>query len=198
MIGRIEGVVADKGPDGVLVDVGGVGYDVSVPMGTLAALPPMGDRTTLWIHTHVREDELRLFGFASRRDRAAFRAMLKVSGVGPKIALAVLGALSGNELARAVDAADTRRLSAIPGIGKKTAERIILELGGKLVATGEEGTAMPGGRLGELASALKNLGFKPGQVERVVAELEPEAGRDVRFEDLLRSALGRLQGGAAR
>jgi Holliday junction DNA helicase RuvA len=133
MIGRLTGTVIEKGPDGAVVECGSVGYDVAVPLGTLATLPANGQPVVLWIHTHVREDELRLFGFASKRDREAFRTMLKVGGVGPKLALAILGALSGDQLAAAVESGDTRRLTAIPGIGKKTAERIVLELGGKLV-----------------------------------------------------------------
>ena len=130
MIGRLRGKILAKSADGAVIDVQGVGYDVALPLGTLAALPPAGTETSLFIHTHVREDELKLFGFATEHDRTAFRTMLKVGGVGPKLALTVIGALSGSDLARVVADGDTGRLTAIPGIGKKTAERIILELGG--------------------------------------------------------------------
>lgn len=192
MIGRIKGTIADKGTSGVLVDVGGVGYEITVPLGTLAALPATGQQTTLFIHTHVREDEIRLFGFESRNDKVAFQTMLKVNGVGPKLALAVLGGLSSGELGRVINESDAKRLAAIPGIGKKTAERMILELSGKLVR-GEAKEGGAGGILAELDSALKNLGFKAVQVERVVAEIRSRGNVDGPFEVLLREALGILK-----
>ncbi|MCU0663825.1 MAG: Holliday junction branch migration protein RuvA [Myxococcota bacterium] len=194
MIGRLKGIVAGKSAEGVLVDVGGVGYDLFVPLSTLATLPALGQAVVLSVHTHVREDELRLFGFESDRDRSAFRTMLKVSGVGPKLALAVLGALSGDDLSRAVGEGDVKRLSAIPGIGKKTAERMILELSGKLVQeSGEASVPGPaGGVFAQLGVALVNLGFKPVQVDRVLGELRKES-QDDGFEVLLRRALGRLK-----
>ncbi len=193
MIGRLRGIIVEKGPDGALMDVNGVGYDISLPLSTLASLPPTGDVTSLWIHTHVREEELRLFGFSVKGDRTAFRTMLKVSGVGPKVALAVIGALSGDQLARAVNDADTKRLTSIPGIGKKTAERIILELGGKL-ALGNDGKAVPGtGVLAELSSALMNLGFKSAAVDRVITELDGAGVGERPFEALLRDGLAMLQ-----
>ena len=175
------------------MDVKGVGYEVSVPLGTLASLPATGETLSLYIHTHVREDELRLFGFTKNQDRVAFRTMLKVGGVGPKLALTVVGALSGDQLARAIQEADVKRLSSIPGIGKKTAERIILELSGKL-KLGSDGPAEKGEILGELRAALKNLGFRNAEVERVITELSRTSTDEQPFEDLLREALGRLQG----
>ncbi|MFO8071722.1 MAG: Holliday junction branch migration protein RuvA [Polyangia bacterium] len=192
MIGSLRGKISDKSSNGAVIDVGGVGYDVSLPLGTLAALPPVGREISLWIHTHVREEELRLFGFNSRSDRAAFRTMLKVGGVGPRVALAVLGALTGGDLARVVESADTRRLTAIPGIGKKTAERIVLELGGKLELGGESVASQAGGVLAELRAALVNLGFKPGHVDRTIGELGDDSGERP-FEDLLRQSLGLLR-----
>jgi Holliday junction DNA helicase RuvA len=193
MIGKLKGLVLEKSAEGAVIDVGGVGYEVALPLGTLAALPPTGKETILWIHTHVREDELRLFGFATRSDRAAFRTMLKVSGVGPKAALAVLGTLTADQLAQVVDTGETRRLTAIPGIGKKTAERIVLELGGKLgLGREQKGVVLPGS-LGELNSALRNLGFKPAAVERAVREVEKTLGPERPFEVLLRHGLSQLQ-----
>jgi Holliday junction DNA helicase RuvA len=194
MIGRLQGKIADKSAEGAVVDVSGVGYDVALPLSTLAALPPVGERISLWIHTHVREDELKLFGFADKQDRTAFRTMLKVGGVGPKVALAVIGGLSGDQLARVVEAGDTKRLTAIPGIGKKTAERVILELGGKLDlgrgAAGDGGSAP----FAELDSALRNLGFKPAQIERAIAEIgKSEESSSQPFEVLLRQGLALLQ-----
>ena len=193
MIGRLQGTIADKGMDSALIDVHGVGYEVMLPLGTLAGLPKTGESITLHIHTHVREDDIKLFGFETKNDRTAFQTMLKVSGVGPKLALAVLGALSGRELAQVIGDSDTRRLSAIPGIGKKTAERMILELGGKLktAVSGESGA--PTGMLSDLGSALQNLGFKPGQVDRVIGEIRGK-GLDVApFEVALREALRMLK-----
>jgi Holliday junction DNA helicase RuvA len=194
MIGRLCGTVVDKSAEGAVIDAGGVGYDVTLPLSALVTLPALGAPATLWIHTHVREDELKLIGFATARDREAFRALIKVNGVGPKVALAVLGALTSEELGRAVDAGDVKRLSAIPGIGKKTADRIVLELGGKL-ARGREGgapAAAPG--LAEVGSALRNLGFKPARVDAVVAEIG-RAGAQGPFEEILRLALARLKDG---
>lgn len=193
MIGHIKGAVLDKHPEGAVIDVGGVGYDVTLPLSTLATLPPTGREVSLWIHTHVREEELRLFGFSSRNDRTAFRTMLKVSGVGPKVAVAVIGALSGDQLAAAVEAGDTSRLTAIPGIGKKTAERMILELGGKLSLGTGTSAAKPVGVMAELSSALRNLGFKPARVEKAMAALQKE-GADRPFEELLREGLALLRG----
>lgn len=193
MIGKLTGKIAGKSSEGALIDVNGVGYDVVLPLGTLAGLPPTGTEVSLWIHTNVREDELRLFGFATQDDRAAFRTMIKVSGVGPKVAVAVLGALSGDQLARAVNGGDTRRLTAIPGIGKKTAERMILELGGKLT-TGKGITPdRPGGVLDELASALVNLGFKQARVDKAIVAIEKDGDADRPFEDMLREGLAALR-----
>jgi len=192
MIGHIKGAVLDKHPEGAVIDVGGVGYDVTLPLSTLATLPPTGREVSLWIHTHVREEELRLFGFSSKNDRTAFRTMLKVSGVGPKVAVAVIGALSGDQLAAAVEAGDTSRLTSIPGIGKKTAERMILELGGKLSLGTGTPAAKPVGVMAELSSALRNLGFKPARVEKAMAALQKE-GADRPFEELLREGLALLR-----
>jgi len=194
MIGRLTGIVSEKSAEGVLLDVHGVGYEVSLPLSTLAALPATGKETTLWIYTHVREDELRLFGFGAINDRTAFRTMLKVSGVGPKVALAVIGAIEAGALARAINEGDTRRLSAIPGIGKKTAERIILELGGKLQIASETGTPPKIGVFGELDSALKNLGFKPAEVDKAIEGLKKTHPDDSPFEVLLREGLSSLRG----
>ena len=193
MIGRLVGQIIEKNTTGILLDVGGVGYDVVLPLSTLAGLPATGETVTLWIHTHVREDELRLFGFGKRADRTAFRTMLKISGVGPKLAVTVLGALSGDQLARVIEESDAKRLSAIPGIGKKTAERMILELGGKLNLRKDSTQTPKGEKLGDLTAALKNLGFKPTQVDRVLQELRKQELDAQPFEVLIREALALLQ-----
>jgi Holliday junction DNA helicase RuvA len=193
MIGWIKGHIVDKGRETVLIDAGGVGYEVYLPLSTLAALPNTGESVALHIHTHVREDDLRLFGFESKNDKIAFQTMLRVSGVGPKLALAVLGGLSSRELTRAIDSSDTKRLSAIPGIGKKTAERMILELSGKLVSTGEGAASPRSSIFNELGSALQNLGFKAGQVDRVLADIRSRGRGEEPFELLLREALALLK-----
>lgn len=178
----------------MLLDVHGVGYEIELPLSTLASLPAVGETVSLSIHTHVREDDIRLFGFSGVLDRTAFRTMLKVSGVGPKLALAVLGGLSGNQLAAVINNTDVKRLCAIPGIGKKTAERMILELGGKLQLEKDGQVSKGAGVFDELASALKNLGFKGARVEQVLGEIQNEDAADEPFEGLLRQALILLQG----
>ena len=132
MIGRLSGHLLEKLPPHLLLDVQGVGYEVDVPMSTFYQLPATGEPLTLFIHQVVREDALLLYGFASRDERETFRQLLKVTGIGAKIALAILSGLSADELALAVASEDVGRLSKVPGIGKKTAERLILELRGKL------------------------------------------------------------------
>jgi Holliday junction DNA helicase RuvA len=194
MIGRLVGKIAEKGSDGVLVDVHGIGYQVELPLSTLAGMPPVGETVTLSIHTHVREDDIRLFGFNGTPDRTAFRTMVRVSGVGPKLALAVLGGLSGNQLAEVIQNTDIKRLCAIPGIGKKTAERMILELGGKLKLEKDGKVNTAEGVFGELASALRNLGFKSARVDQVLSDIRSDDAEEQPFEALLRQALVLLQG----
>jgi len=134
MIGRITGTLIEKTPPGVCVDVNGVGYEIDVPMSTLYALPETGARVTLYTHLAIREDAHVLFGFATVDERSAFRELIKVSGVGARTALAVLSGLSVAELSRAITLQESGRLTRVPGIGKKTAERLLLEMRGKLGA----------------------------------------------------------------
>jgi Holliday junction DNA helicase RuvA len=134
MIGRLTGLVAEKSPPQVLIDVGGVGYEVDVPMSSYYNLPGLGERTTLLIHMVVREDAQLLYGFATQQERATFRELVKISGVGPRTALSILSGLSVADLAGAVSRQEGGRLQKVPGIGKKTAERLLLELKGKLGA----------------------------------------------------------------
>ena len=205
MIGRLRGVVADRGLDGSCVlDVNGVGYEVFVPLGTLGRLPE-GEEVTVHVHTHVREDAIVLFGFADATERAAFRTMLDVSGVGPKLALAVLSALDAHAVARAIAAGDATPFRGIPGVGKKIAERLLLELRDKLpsiviragggipipagAAAPRPGVA-PGGPLAVVQGALVTMGFKPHEASGAVARIEATAGRTP--DDLLREALSYL------
>src|SRR4249920_1968379 len=132
MIGRLVGTLAEKSPPQLLIDAGGVGYEVDVPMSTFYNLPGLGEKVTLLTHFVVREDAQILFGFLTHDERSAFRLLVRISGVGPRTALAILSGLSVNELAQAVSLQDGARLVKVPGIGKKTAERLLLELKGKL------------------------------------------------------------------
>jgi holliday junction DNA helicase RuvA len=202
MIGRLTGkVVAQEADGGVVLDVGGVGYELAIPLGTLgrAHTDDVG-RVTLWVHTHVREDALALFGFADEAERAAFRSLVAVSNVGPKIAVAVLGALPAAELARAVARRDMAALTGISGIGKKIAERLLLELRDKLPIPVASTSAAPGiaasrrepiGAGERLRGALTGMGFKPAEADRVITTLG-ERDREASFEEMLREALALL------
>ena len=177
------------------MDVGGVGYELTVPLGTQGRAPlDDAGRTTFRVHTHVREDAIVLFGFADEADRACFRALIGVSNVGPKIAIAVLSALPGPNLARTIAAKDVGRLTSISGVGKKTAERLVLELRDKLdVAPGDEALAAPGARVpkkgGDLLTlALTNMGYKQVEAERAVNALGDRVGT-APLGELVREAL---------
>jgi Holliday junction DNA helicase RuvA len=199
MIGRLTGrVLAHEGDGAVVLDVSGVGYEVFVPLGTVgrAEVDDAG-RATLWVHTHAREDALTLFGFATEVDRAAFRTLIGVSNVGPKTALAVLSALPALELARAIAAKDVKRLTEVPGVGKKTAERLVLELRDKLAVLGPAEPAAParparaGTQREALTSALVNMGYRPAEAERAIAQLEGRVD-SAPLAELLREALVHL------
>lgn len=157
MIGRLCGTLADKSPPQVLVDVGGVGYEVDVPMSTFCNLPGLGERVTLLTHLVVREDAQLLYGFLSASERATFRELLKISGVGPRTALAILSGLSVADLAGAVSRQETTRLQKVPGIGKKTAERLLLELKGRLGPELGGGASPAGGASGPLSPAQTDI-----------------------------------------
>lgn len=180
MIGRLRGRVIDDEGDGTLViDVGGVGYEVVAPLGTLGRVDADEDGlTVLHVHTHVREDQLVLFGFATADERIAFRTLIGISKVGPKLALSVLGAISVAELATLVATGQVGMLTKVPGVGKKTAERIILELEGKLTApatTAAPRRTAPAGDTSKrtvLAEALVRMGFKGPEAERAVGAID--------------------------
>ncbi|MCU0694880.1 MAG: Holliday junction branch migration protein RuvA, partial [Polyangiaceae bacterium] len=168
MIGRLTGSVVDDDIDGnVILDVGGVGYELLVPLGTIgrARVRAEGLAVTLFVHTHVREDAIVLFGFASRDDRMAFRTLLGVSSIGPRTALAILSMFGAAELARAVQGRDVRALTQVPGVGKKSAERILLELDGKLAFGSAQPTGAapiaPGPVAAQVIEGLTRMGFKP-------------------------------------
>jgi holliday junction DNA helicase RuvA len=202
VIGRLRGVIADRSSDGsCIVDVSGVGYEIFVPIGTLGRLPSPPEVVTLHVHTHVREDAFVLYGFANAEDRAAFRALLGVSNVGPKLASAIMGSMSASELAGAIASQDHQRFKGIPGVGKKTAERILLDLRDKLDFAyaalphirelPRASTPKLEGPLAQVAALLVQLGFKPQEAERAVAAIEDRAdGRPT--EALLKDALAQL------
>src|SRR5690242_18308518 len=204
MIGQLRGRLAEKRPNLVLVDVGGVGYLVQVPLSTYAALGELHTEVTLLIHTHVREDALALFGFVSAREKHFFELLISASGVGPALALKILSGMSVEELVPAIRSGDLVRLTKIPGVGRKTAERIVVELKDKLDAVTIESqrpaAASPAGIEADVVSALVNLGYDARGAEDAAAEAKREAGASD-FEKLLRAALQSLtapKGRAAR
>jgi holliday junction DNA helicase RuvA len=202
MIGRLTGkVIAQEADGAVVLDVGGVGYELAAPLGTLGrARSDDAGRVTLWVHTHVREDALSLFGFADENERAAFRALIGVSNVGPKIAVAVLGALPSAELALAIAKRDLSALTSISGIGKKIAERLLLELRDKLpvgpahpsASTGTAGPLVPRADADEerLRTTLTSMGFRPAEADRVIGTLGERVHAPL--PELLREALALL------
>jgi len=187
MIGRLSGTLVEKNPPQILLDVQGVAYEVDVPMSTFYNLPAMGDRVTLFTHLVVREDAHLLFGFATENERRAFRQLLKISGVGARTALSVLSGLSVSELAQAVAMQEAGRLTKIPGIGKKTAERLLLELKDKLgtdVTTGV-GINRPPPPSSDVLHALIALGYSDKEAVTAIKQL-PEG---VAVGDGIRQAL---------
>ncbi len=174
MIGRLTGVIAEKAPPRVLIDVNGVGYEVDVPMSSYFPLPPAGQRVTLHTHLVVREDAQLLYGFLTLEERRAFRELLKIGGVGARIALAVLSGLSVEELVQAVAAQEPARLVRVPGIGRKTAERLLLELKGKLGdAVAGESAGKVGEAAADIAQALEALGYSEREALAAVRALPP-------------------------
>ncbi|AXE35643.1 Holliday junction branch migration protein RuvA [Chromobacterium phragmitis] len=194
MIGRLSGKLIEKLPPQVVVDVNGVGYEVDVPMTTFYQLPALGQPCTLFTHLAVREDAHLLYGFASKEERQTFRQLIKVTGIGAKIALAILSGMTADELAVAVASEDIKRLSAVPGIGKKTAERLVLELRGKLATGGN--LTVPGGlpfaatpdEKSDIVNALLALGYN----EKEAAAATKSLPVDVSVSEGVRLALKSL------
>ena len=173
MIGRISGTLLDKRPPALLVEVNGVGYEVDVPMSTLYGLPAIGERVVLLTHLVVREDAHLLYGFATEAERDAFRLLIRISGIGPRIALAVLSGLSVDELARAIATQETGQITRVPGIGKKTAERLLLELKGKLAPAIDQASAgVSSDTSAEVIRALMALGYSEREAGVAVRGLE--------------------------
>lgn len=187
MIGRLQGLLAAKNPPQVLIDCHGVGYDVDVPMSTFYNLPPEGHKVSLLTHFVVREDAQILYGFGTAPERAAFRELIKISGVGPRTALSVLSGMGVGELAQAVTLQEAGRLIKVPGIGKKTAERLLLELKGKAVAgAGAAGSApTPPSPADDVVNALLALGYNEKEAAAACRDL-PEGQP---LNDSIRQAL---------
>ena len=176
MIGRLTGTLAEKNPPQLLVDVDGVGYEVDVPMSTFFNLPGLGERVVLLTHFVVREDAQVLYGFLTHEERATFRQLVKISGVGPRTALSILSGLSVNELAQAVSLQESGRLVKVPGIGKKTAERLLLELKGKLGDAIAAPAAVQGDAQGDILQALVALGYSDREAAAALKALPAGVG----------------------
>jgi len=197
VIARLFGKIADKHPNRLVVDVSGVGYDVYVPLSTFYVAADIGADMALRIHTHVREDQLALYGFATELELLMFERLIAVSGIGPKLALAVLSGIEPRDLAGAIQRNDLARLTAIPGVGKKTAERMCVELRDRLPKAIEASAATPADSLrDDLVSALVNLGYHRQAVDRTLDKLLAASAKasasQARFEDVLRLALKEL------
>jgi len=188
MIGRLRGTLAAKSSPGLLVDVGGVGYEVDAPLSTICELPAVGEEVCLLTHFVVREDVQALYGFLSDLERETFRSLIRISGVGPKLALAILSGLNPIELSMCVHAGDASALVRLPGVGKKTAQRLLVELKDRLPTAdgipGGVGGAV--GPVGEALAALQALGYKAAEASRLVQQVEVE---NRTTEDIVRLAL---------
>ena len=177
MIGRLTGIVAEKTPPQVLIDVNGVGYELDVPMSSFFNLPGLGERVTLLTHFVVREDAQQLFGFLTPAERGAFRQLIRISGIGPRTALSVLSGLSVAELTAAISQQQVGRLVKVPGIGKKTAERLLLELKGKLGPDlGEPGATVADDAQADIVQALVALGYNEREAAAALKALPPGVG----------------------
>ncbi len=201
MIGQLRGQLLHKKPNMLLLDVQGVGYEVFIPLTSFYELPGEGSEVTLKIHTHVREDALTLFGFRTQREKDFFLKLISISGIGPKLAIAILSGAQVEELAQAVAEANLARLTSIPGVGKKTAERLVLELKGQIapfllpeqVAASKEIGALTGLEE-DVLSALTNLGYPRALAEKALSSVLRSAECERTFEDILRNTLRRLAG----
>jgi Holliday junction DNA helicase RuvA len=188
MIERLSGKLLERDAGRVVIDCGGVGYGAAVSLNTLEHLGKVGDRVDLWVHTHMGQDSLRLFGFADAAERATFLTLINTSRVGPKLALAVLSALTPEELGDAVGRGDTARMLAVPGVGKKTAERLLMELRDRLPSG--KAAAKPSDRLfADLVSALLDLGYNDTAAQTAARQALDERPAETDIAALMRGAL---------
>lgn len=191
MIARITGTLAHKEPGEITVDVAGIGYQVYIPLTVFYRLPETGGKVSLLIHTHLREDALQLFGFLEKEEKQLFMLLNGVAGIGPKLAITILSGIPADDLARALREGDQVRLLAIPGVGKKLAERMIVELRDKFAAFGSERVAAGDGQVARDAlSALLNLGYRRSEAEKSVREITQEGQESL--PEVLKEALRRL------
>jgi Holliday junction DNA helicase RuvA len=189
MIGRLRGLMVSSRETSLCLDVGGVGYEVTMTPRDLVALPGVGEEIVVHTHTHVREDEIALYGFPTEADRELFRVLISASGVGPKVGMAILGSMTAQEVIRAITQEDADALTVAPGVGKRGAQKIVLELAPRLVGreidvTGEMGAA-------SVRSALEGLGYSTAEINKVIGDIDP----DKPISDQIRAALQRLGGG---
>jgi Holliday junction DNA helicase RuvA len=191
MIGYLKGILAEKKPNSLILDVNGVGYLVNIPVSTFLELPEEGSTLALFIYTHVREDLLALYGFRTMREKLLFEKLISVSGIGPKVGISFLSGMPADELIPAIQNADIGKLSTIPGVGRKTAERVSLELREKIPQLMSESAqaAEEKPMREDLISALVNLGYQQGLAERIVKHVLDKSKSDASFEELLKSAL---------
>jgi holliday junction DNA helicase RuvA len=195
VIAQISGTLAQKAPGELIVDVGGVGYQVFIPLNVFYRLPEIGARVTLYIHTHLREDALQLFGFQEATEKQVFLLLNSVAGIGPKLAINILSGIAADELARAIKEGDQLRLVSIPGVGKKLAERMIVELRDKFATFQAQVTETPVASNGselmqDAVSALVNLGYRKAEVEKSVRDTI-QAG-NITLEEVIKEALRRI------
>ncbi len=201
MIGYLKGQLLSKKPNLVLLDVQGVGYEVHIPLTSFYDLPGQGSEVALKIHTHVREDALMLYGFCSQREKDLFLKLISISGIGPKVAIGILSGARVEELAQAIAEGDLARLTTIPGVGRKTAERVVLELKNQIApfllaeqAQQAQGASRMDGLEEDILSALVNLGYPRASAEKALSRVVASAECERTFEDLLRHTLRRLAG----
>jgi Holliday junction DNA helicase RuvA len=201
MIGQLRGQLLAKKPNHILVDVQGVGYDIHIPLTSFYELPGEGNEVILKIHTHVREDALSLFGFITQREKDLFLKLLSISGIGPKLAITILSGARVEELAQAIADGDLPRLVSIPGVGRKTAERLVLELKGQITqfllpeqAPAAHGSGKADGLQEDILSALINLGYQKTGAEKALSTVLRDDECERTFEELLKATLRRLSG----
>lgn len=202
MIGKLRGLVDSTGKDWVIIDVNGVGYEVSCPARTLAKIPPSGQPVTMVIETHVREDAIKLFGFLNDAERSWFRLLQNVQGVGTRVALSILGVLEPHEIANAISLQDKAQVGRAPGVGPKVAQRIVTELRDKapgLLAAGDIGVKIAGiarsdqaSAASDAISALVNLGYSLSEASIAIASVSEKAEKDLKAEELIRQGLKEL------
>lgn len=194
MIAHLRGRVLEKTPNRVVIDAAGVGYDVTISVASFSGLPAEGSEVSLFIHTHVREDALSLYGFLRRDEKRVFERLIGVSGIGPKLAITVLSGIAADALVAALRGNDIAALTRIPGVGKKTAERMVLELRDKLDGFEAAPTAPPASRMEEdVVSALVNLGYQRGPAEHAAKRALEKAGGAASFEQVFRQTMSLLQ-----